>query len=416
MPDKIAGSIAPETSHNLLAEFKLLRWFVILWVGCVLAWGFVLPSGGRPSFPGYIMVMVALLVIHGVIYWLLLSPGMSRSIVTALLIVQAGIFIAVSLVVLHMVVFICLYLTLAGVVILSLSQVRHAILAGLGFLIAGIPGYILYSRYIGIGTVLWFYLPVALFLFVAIVIFTQQVSAKTRTQQLLAELAESHRQLETYSAQVEELTLSNERQRMARELHDTLSQGLAGIILQLEAADSHLSSGKEHRAQSIIQQAMARARATLAESRQVIDHLRKDTNPSPDKSPAVIREEVERFSNATGIPVTLQMEAVGSIPFPQRDCAFRTVAEALLNIARYANASQVWVSLVTSDDQLQVEIRDNGAGFDPASSIGQTGHYGLLGLRERARLLGGTLEVMSSPKQGTRIAMRLPLEIEVDHD
>jgi NarL family two-component system sensor histidine kinase YdfH len=356
------------------------------------------------------------MIIHAAIYWIVLSPGMPKGLVVALFILQGAILIAISLVALHMVVCMCLYLTLAGVVILSVNQVRHAILAGLCFLIAGIPGYVFYSSYIGIGTVIWFFMPIALFLFTAVMIFAQQMNAKNRTQLLLAELAESHRQLEAYSAEVEKLTLSNERQRMARELHDTLAQGLAGIILQLEAVDSHLDSGRAERAQSIVRQAMLRARATLAESRQVIDRLRSDTSLTPDRLPGLIQDEVERYSNATGIPITLQMDADVMLPGPQGDCVFRAVTEALLNVARYANASQVWITLEASADQVQVEIRDNGSGFDPAGSIGQLGHYGLLGLRERARLLGGSLDVRSAPQQGTCLILWLPIETEVNHD
>jgi NarL family two-component system sensor histidine kinase YdfH len=151
---------------------------------------------------------------------------------------------------------------------------------------------------------------------------------------------------------------------MARELHDTLAQGLAGIILQLEAIDSRISSGQTEQVQTIIHQAMARARATLAESRQVIDHLRKDTSSSQDDLSSVIKEEVDHFSTSTGIPVTLRLDTQAFIPFPQRDCACRAVAEALLNITRHAEASQVWINIVASTDLLSIEIHDNGTGFN----------------------------------------------------
>src|SRR5690606_37880015 len=90
----------------------------------------------------------------------------------------------------------------------------------------------------------------------------------------LAELETAHRQLAAYAAQVESLTLSNERQRMARELHDTLSQGVAALVLQLEAANAHLQNGRHDRAAGIIDLSLRRARNTLAESRAAIDDLR----------------------------------------------------------------------------------------------------------------------------------------------
>jgi len=93
--------------------------------------------------------------------------------------------------------------------------------------------------------------------------------------ELLAELESANRQLTEYAARVEDLTIAAERQRMARELHDTLSQGLAGLILQLEAADAHLAADRPERARGILEQSMEKARGTLKEARQVIDDLRQ---------------------------------------------------------------------------------------------------------------------------------------------
>lgn len=414
MLDKNAGQKGLMTGRNIF-ELKMLRWVVMVWVGCILVWGFTFPGGDRQPLPGREPILVALMIIHAAIYWLILSPVIKKKVAAILLSVQAGLFVVICLVAMHLLVYIFLYLTLVGITILSISQVRQAILAGVIFLVLGIPAYIFYSNFVGIDVVPLFYVPVTLFIIVAAILFTQQVYAQARTQNLLDELAESHRQLEAYADQVEDLTLTNERQRMARELHDTLAQGLAGIILQLEAADSHLVNEKFERAQTIIRQAMTRARAALAESRQVIDQLRKDSVPTLSELQTMIREEVERFSTSTGIPVSLHMDADAPISIPQQDCAHRAVAEALLNIARHAGASQVWVSMSVSPDKLSIEIRDNGAGFNPVNVIGQVGHYGLVGLRERARLIGGTLEVISAPMQGTSIHICLPLRIEVSN-
>lgn len=416
MPDRKQELKLPITSRNILFEFKLLRWFVLLWVGSLLLWGLILPSNKPLFFPASKVVFVILMIFHAAAYWLILSPGMKKKYVTALLIVQAGIFVVICMVSLQMAIALFLWLTLAGVTILSLSQVRQGILAGLVFFIVGIPAYFYFGKFVDVSTYIWLYIPQTLIPLLAFILFAQQVNAQTRTQNLLDELAVSHRQLEAYAAQVEDLTLTNERQRMARELHDTLAQGLAGIILQLEAIDSRISSGKTEQVQTIIHQAMTRARATLAESRQVIDELRKDTSFIQDDLSSVIKEEVEHFSTSTGIPVTIHLDAEDFVPFPQQDCAYRAVAEALLNIARHAQASQVWVNLIASNGQLMIEIRDNGTGFNSENRIGQVGHYGLLGLRERTRLLGGSLEVNSAPLQGTNIQICLPLETEDEDD
>src|SRR3990172_7937682 len=137
--------------------------------------------------------------------------------------------------------------------------------------------------------------PMAFFILVYALMFQRQAKARQQTQSLLADLEIAHRQLAEYAVQVESLTLNAERERMARELHDTLAQGLAGLILQLEAANSHLTSNRFDRAQMILQQAMARARATLADSRRAIDDLR--TGAGRDAAEA-IRVEVSRFTEA----------------------------------------------------------------------------------------------------------------------
>jgi NarL family two-component system sensor histidine kinase YdfH len=211
-------------------------------------------------------------------------------------------------------------LTLAGVTILSLSQVRQQILAGLVFLIVGIPAYISYSRFVGLDTFIWVYIAQTLIPLLAVILFAQQVNAQTRTQNLLNELAESHHQLEAYADQVEELTLTNER-------HGCLSCTIPHKDWHHPVLTAiRISSGQTEQVQTIIHQAMARARATLAESRQVIDHLRKDTRSSQDDLSNIIKEEVEHFSTSTGIPVTLRLGTEVFVPFPQRDCACRAAA------------------------------------------------------------------------------------------
>ena len=115
---------------------------------------------------------------------------------------------------------------------------------------------------------------------------------------------------------------------MARELHDTLAQGVAGLILQLEAVDSHLVAGRSERAQEIVQQAMARARGTLAEARKAIGDLRAQSPASLDLDSALC-EEIERFTNATGIPCDADLQLPDALPDALREHAVRVVAERI---------------------------------------------------------------------------------------
>jgi NarL family two-component system sensor histidine kinase YdfH len=207
---------------------------------------------------------------------------------------------------------------------------------------------------------------------------------------------------------VEELTIATERQRIARELHDTLSQGVTGLVLQLEAVKAHLEAGRGERAMTIIDQSLARARSTLADSRAAIDNLRA----IPANLTEAMHVKTERFSQATGIPCKLSLALGKTTPPPNiGDHLLSVLNEALTNVTRHAQAGQVWVRLEAKNNQIELEIQDDGQGFDPEIVMG-TGHYGLLGMRERARLVGGSLEIDTGTMQGTRIRLVVPVTQE----
>jgi NarL family two-component system sensor histidine kinase YdfH len=249
-------------------------------------------------------------------------------------------------------------------------------------------------------------LPLTAFLMALVFLFLRQVNARRQTQRLLGELEMAHQQLAAYAEEVETLTLATERQRMARELHDTLAQGLAGLILQLEAVESYLERSNTERAQAIVGQAMGRARSTLTAARRAIDDLRNEEEPL-DLNQAV-REEIRRFSESSGLPCIATLRAPARLPTPLAEAALRTVGEGLTNVVRHARAQQTWVSLLVDGQALVVTVRDDGIGLTEPKHA-QNGHYGLLGLRERARLVGGCLEVTHLPNGGTSLTLRLPL-------
>lgn len=248
--------------------------------------------------------------------------------------------------------------------------------------------------------------PTAVFVLLFVWMFRRQGEARESAQNLARELDAANRQLTEYAAQVEDLTLATERQRMARELHDTLSQGLAGLILQLEAVDSHLSRGHTEKAQAIVQQAMERARTTLAEARRAIDDLRASDRAPIDLAVA-IQAEAERFSAATGLPCELDVTVPLEVSAELGDNLQRMISEALTNVARHAQATRVQLHLRSTDHAIELVIRDNGSGFN-SGVIGQPGHYGLIGLQERARSLGGTLSIDSQSGRGTALSIVIP--------
>ncbi len=120
-----------------------------------------------------------------------------------------------------------------------------------------------------------------------------------------------------------------------------------------------------------------------------------------------VRDQAAHFTDATGIPCALDISLPAELPETASEYALRAVTEGLTNIARHAQAQHVWVLVASGDENLIVEVRDDGRGFDPAAV--PAGHYGLLGIRERARLAGGTLEISSAPGAGTTWRLRLAL-------
>lgn len=354
-----------------------------------------------------VAVFTALMLLHGALYWGLLRLPASQAWHVGYLVVQTALAVAIALLAGNLAVSFGLFAALIG---LAVGMLRNRLAAAVVVLcLLAISAAITLrttGEQLSAGWLL-LAIPATAFVVVYVVLYTRQAEARAEAQRLLSELEVAHLQLAEYAAQVEDLTLIAERQRMARELHDTLAQGLAGLILQLEAARSQLEAGRTTRTGEIIDQAMVRARATLAEARQAIGDLRNSDAVAQELGPA-IRREVERFSAATGIPCALEVSLSAKVPQRAVEHAVRIVSEALSNVALHAEADQVWVSAVQGEDQVLITVRDDGVGFDAARQASGAGHYGLVGMRERARLAGGTLAIASAPGHGTTVRLSLP--------
>ena len=217
-------------------------------------------------------------------------------------------------------------------------------------------------------------------------LYIQQRQAHQRLVSLMRELEtthvqlkETHGQLEEYAAQVEDLTLITERQRLARELHDTLAQGLVGLTMQLETIDALLLKQHCDQARGVVQQAMARARATMTEARAAIEDLRSEARDGQQFA-QMVQSEIQRFTSATGIACTCSLPETLALPASFHEHFLRLVTEGLTNIARHAEAKRAWIRGICDQDFFTLEIGDDGIGFDPLTVAQQSGHYGLLGL------------------------------------
>jgi PAS domain S-box-containing protein len=206
-----------------------------------------------------------------------------------------------------------------------------------------------------------------------------------------------------------DLAVMEERNRLAREIHDTIAQGLTGIVLQLEAAD-HLMEGNPARARMRLQKATALARSSLQEARRSVWNLR----PTPLEQRTLVeavRQEVEALSEEAGIAAVLDVEQEPrGLAAEAENGLFRIAQEALNNVRKHSRASEVHVRLAAGEASVELDVRDNGVGFDSQAprAAGQQGGFGLLGLQERVRILGGSLQIESSPGEGTLVSVRVP--------
>ena len=198
-----------------------------------------------------------------------------------------------------------------------------------------------------------------------------------------------------------------ERNRLAREIHDTLAQGLTATALQLESADALVDAGSE-KAHEPLRRALSLTRSNLEEARRSVLDLRASPLEGRPLSEA-LKALVERWEAETGIAA--RYGAVnGSRPLPPsvEAALYRICQEALTNVARHAGAEHATVRLVATPDRVRLAVEDDGQGFD-AAGVPEDRH-GIVGMRERAEVLGGTLEVSSGPGEGTRIEVTVPLE------
>lgn len=301
-----------------------------------------------------------------------------------------------------------LYMALIGETIGFLSINRWSALTTLYYLALSLTNFVIFTNIENAVYWLLTIIPTVVFIGMYVTMYLRQAEAREKAQALASELETANKQLTEYAARVEDLTIANERQRMARELHDTLSQGLAGLILQLEAADIHLAHQRNDKAQTIVSNAMGQARSTLANARRVIDDLRQ---PSLDDLDSALHLEMDRFTSATGLPVHFHADPTPLLPDPIKETIIRAVAEALTNIANHARAKKVDVEVRMKDESLSVTIQDDGQGFDAASI--PSGHYGILGIQERVRLVNGLFEIQSGNGKGTTLNIKIPIHADL---
>ena len=232
----------------------------------------------------------------------------------------------------------------------------------------------------------------------------RQREERERAEGLLAELEEAHRRLREYARRVEELAVAEERNRLAREIHDSLGHYLTTITVQLEAARKLIATQPERAAQAIAKVERL-ARESLTEVRRSVAALRASPLDTASLGEAI--GETVQDLHASGIATTFAIEGEARpLPIQTKAALYRAAQEGLTNVRKHANASAAQVTLTYEPERAVLTISDNGTG----RRGGEVEGFGLLGLRERVVLLGGSLEAGDRSEGGFRLRVVVPTE------
>ena len=230
--------------------------------------------------------------------------------------------------------------------------------------------------------------------------------ANRRLEEAMEENAGLHAQL---LVQAREAGITDERQRMAREIHDTLAQGLAGILTQVQAAQRSADRPEDLRRR--LDTTARLARQSLSEARRTVHAIRPEALEKA-RLPDALGDVAGQWSAISGVPAEVTTTGDPRPLHPAVETALlRTTQEALANVAKHASASRVGLTLSYMEDVVMLDVRDDGVGFDPEgvpACDGADSGYGLTAMRQRMRRLTGRLDVESEPGAGTAISASVP--------
>ena len=228
--------------------------------------------------------------------------------------------------------------------------------------------------------------------------------AREESQALLAELRDAHRQLQEYAASVEELTIAEERNRLAREMHDTIGHRLTVSAVQLEGAQRLIPTDPE-RASGMIETVREQVREALSELRATVATLREPLETDLTLV-ASLKRLIGSFVQATELNLHLSVpENICPLPTSYRLALYRAAQEAFTNVQRHAQAQNVWLSLAEGEEYIELAVRDDGVGFSAETNEAA---FGLHGMRERVAHLNGELFLENGDVGGAQVRVVLP--------
>lgn len=239
------------------------------------------------------------------------------------------------------------------------------------------------------------------FAFALVGFVVNQLNEKQREQKHKLVLA--NMQLGQYSNTLESLAISRERNRLARELHDTLAHTLSGISVNLEALKTMLPVN-ETEVNAMLDNSLFASRQGLDGTRRALNNLR--AQPLEDLGLGLaLQTMAESLAERQAMMAEIRISNLVQILPPNVEQAFYRIGQEVLeNVSIHANASKFSIRLEEDEGVVRMEIRDNGVGFDPQSQL-STGHYGLQGMKERATSIGADIVVLSQPDEGTTVKL-----------
>ncbi|CAM5797223.1 MULTISPECIES: sensor histidine kinase [Brevibacillus] len=201
-----------------------------------------------------------------------------------------------------------------------------------------------------------------------------------------------------------------ERKRVAREIHDGPAQSMANVVLRSEIVEKMLKNERILEAQMELHELKEMVRLSLADVRRIIFDLRPMALDDLGLVPT-LQKYIQTYEDRTKISVDLVVFGVEQpLKSSVKAAMFRLVQECLNNVEKHSGASMVQVKIEFQENTLRLVVKDDGIGFDQAAQKAKGGSYGLLGMRERAQLLEGTMELQSSPGEGTKVMFQIPVK------
>lgn len=240
--------------------------------------------------------------------------------------------------------------------------------------------------------------------FLVVGVFVNQLVSRLRYQHESLKVA--NERISHYASTLETLTISRERNRMSRELHDTVVHTLSGLAVHLETAKAYLEINPAT-AKGLIDQSLEATRSGLQETRRAIKALR--ASPIDDLGLVdALRQLAKTATQRANLALRIEFPEENLILSPDiEQCVFRIAQEALENVVHHANAKNLHVYLGASTHNLELLVEDDGIGFTHQENLTPAGHFGLVGMKERAKLVGGILTITSYSNRGTVVQLTI---------